>query len=121
MTSREPGQPGRPAMPAVRRRTRAMRVSLPERFDQGADLLGTGPAAAADDLEPFLPPASRVGDKLIGRRYGRPVPFVAQVRPPIRVRAEREGGVLPQPVRNAMDEVRWQAVDENGAGAHLLK
>jgi hypothetical protein len=108
-------------MPASRRRTSATRVGLPERLHQGTDLLGTGPAAAADDLKPFLPPAPRVGDKLIGRGYGRPVPLVAQVGPPIGVRAEREGGVLPQPGRDAMDEVRWQAIDEDGAGAHLLK
>ena len=67
----------------------AMRVSLPERLHQGADLLRTGTAATADDLEPFLPPATSVSDKLIGRWYGRPVPLVAQVSPPIRVRAER--------------------------------
>jgi peptidoglycan glycosyltransferase len=87
--SREPKQPGRAAMPAVRRRTSAMRVSLPERLHQGTDLLRTGTAAAPDDLEPFLPPATSVGDKLIGRWYGRPVPLVAQVGPPIRVYPER--------------------------------
>src|SRR5688500_5904214 len=99
MTLREPKQPGTAAMPAVRRRTRDTLVSLPERLHQGTDLLGTGPAAAADDLESFLPPASRVGDKRIGRRYRRPVPLVAQVRPPVRVRTKRERGVLPQPGR----------------------
>src|SRR5215207_696399 len=89
LTSRQPKQPGRVAMPAVGRRTSAMRVSLPERLHQGTDLLWTGTAAASDDLEPFLPPATSVGDKLIGRWYGRPVPLVAQVGPPIRVHPER--------------------------------
>src|SRR3954454_22920528 len=97
------------------------RARLPERLHQGTDLLRTGTAAAAEDLEPFLPPAAGVGNKCVGRRYGRPVPLISQVLPPIRVRAKREGGVLPQPGRDAMDEARWQAIDEDGAGTHLLE
>ena len=96
-------------------------ISLPERLHQGADLLGTGAAAAADDLHAFVDPAAGVGDKLVGRRAGRPVPLVAQVGAPVGVGAERQGGVPPQPGATPSTCSRRQAVDQDGADAHLLE
>ena len=87
----------------------------------GGDVLGPGPAAAADDLRALGAPLGRhVGvrravDGLVE------APAVGRVVAEVRVHAERQVGEVAQPRQHAGHVVGRQAVDEHRADADVLE
>ena len=105
----------RPLEPAV------ARLGVREALARGADQLGPDAAAAADDLRALLAPLKRhlrvrlAGDLVVE------APAVAREVAEVRVDAERHVGEVTQPGDHPGHVVGRDAVDQQGAHAHLLE